>query len=74
MSLLKEIIKAMIYKLLKVEYAMANTLTKFSKELSCLDDEFITIEVKNHHILGLINLELIELNTHEVKNAIIKVI
>lgn len=51
---------------------MADALTKLPKELTCLNDESISIEKKNCHILAPINLDLIEFGTPMGEVAIIK--
>lgn len=63
MSILKEILEVTIYKIPIIENAMGDAFSKLTKELTCLNDESISIEVENNHFLAPISLNLIEIDT-----------
>lgn len=72
MSLLKEILKVLMYKLLMVENIMAYVLAKLANELAYPNDEYISIKVQNYHILAHIGLELIKFDALKGKSFVIQ--
>lgn len=47
---------------------MVDALTKLVKKMTCLENEFISIEVHNHQVLAPINIKLIK--RHALKGEV----
>lgn len=63
MFLFEETYQIIIYKLHRIENYIAEPLAKLAKDLDFFNDESISIEVQNYHILAPISLEFVEYNT-----------
>ena len=70
MSLLREIPEVTIFRLPRIENAMADVLARLAKELACPDDESISIEVQNRHVLAPLDLEFLEAHPLESEVAL----
>ena len=60
MSLLEKIPEVTIFKLPRIDNAIADALAKLAKELACPDGEPISLEVQNRHIIAPLDLEFLE--------------